>query len=703
MRTIIINISIFQFSQDNNESPCLITDLLQHEDKNGNDVLNYSEFQAAFSHLFTITMVTLDQNLAVNNIQAHVGDNVEIRCDIVGRPTPPPIVWTRWGVNLATINVPNLKVFSDGSLYLTDVQLSLSGNYTCQAEGSNSAIKQVHILSIIVPPVVEVNPKFQWSPLNGVATIDCRFENVLDSRSSIIEWLKNDEVITPSFRTTLSHNSTRLTISDLVRSDTGAYACRVRNHEDTAMSQDISSLLVQNDPISSTIQTDDSKLWVFHGNGVTIYRKGCGGLLHEIDGRDVIPLNGQPLCGNSRLCEWGPSPLFLDGRVYISQPPLSRIIVLSVEGLNVIQLIATDPYPKEMWLIRTASEARIWLLCHGEPLPLDVDDDQSSSLEEITEKKKFDILRSSSPSVSYKDMLEDPGFIWNSPSRDQRRHNRKTIQVIRISDDLSKGEHVIHLQPIDGHFDLVYQLFVPSPSPLQSQHFFSNSRFAYATHWDERTVVKIDMDNFKYVKMVNLAECQPIDAAFTDYGLVIIQCQTPITHQLNGQLILDEVTDAIVSFSPHIKGDRSFISPNQEFVVNIFSNESATGHEMTTIIVQEVSKDGVFFLYDVRTTLPIVNCDFVWKSGNYDAVLASGSSGGREDLLYLSLSDGRVELISGIGRPTGGTHRGMAVSQKDHLGAVTSLESVFVVDFNVNRVQCESPNRHQNPGTLLWT
>jgi hypothetical protein len=58
-------------------------------------------------------------------------------------------------------------------------------------------------------------------------------------------------------------------------------------------------------------------------------------------------------------------------------------------------------------------------------------------------------------------------------------------------------------------------------------------------------------------------------------------------------------------------------------------------------------------LYDVRTTLNIVNCDFVWKNGNYDAVLASGSSN-REDLLYLSLVDGRVELISGIGKPTAG-------------------------------------------------
>ena len=49
----------------------------------------------------------------------------------------------------------------------------------------------------------------------------------------------------------------------------------------------------------------------------------------------------------------------------------------------------------------------------------------------------------------------------------------------------------------------------------------------------------------------------------------------------------------------------------------------------------------------------IVNCNFVWKNGNYDAILASGTSN-REDLLYLSLSEGKVELISGIGRPTGG-------------------------------------------------
>ncbi len=44
------------------------------------------------------------------------------------------------------------------------------------------------------------------------------------------------------------------------------------------------------------------------------------------------------------------------------------------------------------------------------------------------------------------------------------------------------------------------------------------------------------MEQFRYVKTINLADCQPINAVFTDYGLAILQCQTPVTHQLNGNL-----------------------------------------------------------------------------------------------------------------------------------------------------------------------
>ena len=169
------------------------------------------------------------------------------------------------------------------------------------------------------------------------------------------------------------------------------------------------------------------------------------------------------------------------------------------------------------------------------------------------------------------------------------------------------------------------------------------------------------MSQFKYVRTINLADCQPVNAVHTDHGLLIIQCQTPVTHQLNGQLIVDQISDAITAYNAHVRAQKSYLSPNQHFLVNVMHNSSIP--TQTTIIVQRVTRDGLEFLYDVRTSLDIVNCEFVWKNGNYDAILASGTAN-REDLLYLSLSDGRVELITGIGRPTNGlvlfrhVHRG---------------------------------------------
>lgn len=65
----------------------------------------------------------------------------------------------------------------------------------------------------------------------------------------------------------------------------------------------------------------------------------------------------------------------------------------------------------------------------------------------------------------------------------------------------------------------------------------SFNRYAYVTHWNERALVKVDMEQFKYMKTINLVECQPMNAVFTEFGLIILQCQTPVTHQLNGELV----------------------------------------------------------------------------------------------------------------------------------------------------------------------
>lgn len=120
------------------------------------------------------------------------------------------------------------------------------------------------------------------------------------------------------------------------------------------------------------------------------------------------------------------------------------------------------------------------------------------------------------------------------------------------------------------------------------------------------------MEQFKYIQTISLAECQPINVVFTEYGLLIIQCQTPVTHQLNGskilhlrvtdltgnhfisgQLVIDQITNAIITYNEHVKAHRSYLSPNQHFLVNVFHNASSSSPISTTIIVQRVTAQGI--------------------------------------------------------------------------------------------------------------
>lgn len=54
-------------------------------------------------------MVSLEKKLEVAVVQARVGDNVEIKCDVTGSP-PPPIVWRRNGFDLNALNEEEIKV-----------------------------------------------------------------------------------------------------------------------------------------------------------------------------------------------------------------------------------------------------------------------------------------------------------------------------------------------------------------------------------------------------------------------------------------------------------------------------------------------------------------------------------------------------------------------------------------------------------------
>jgi len=93
-----------------------------------------------------LSVVTLEKALEINRISAKVGDNVEIRCDVSGNP-PPPIIWKRYSADLTSLGDEDVRVFSDGSLYLTKIQLVHAGNYTCRAL-RNSEVTQTHVLTV---------------------------------------------------------------------------------------------------------------------------------------------------------------------------------------------------------------------------------------------------------------------------------------------------------------------------------------------------------------------------------------------------------------------------------------------------------------------------------------------------------------------------------------------------------------------------
>lgn len=93
-----------------------------------------------------VSVVSLDKALETNHLSVRVGDNVEIKCDVTGSPVPP-IVWSRNNLDLSTLNEEEMSVFSDGSLYLTKIQLQHAGNYTCHAQ-RNKDVVQTHVLTV---------------------------------------------------------------------------------------------------------------------------------------------------------------------------------------------------------------------------------------------------------------------------------------------------------------------------------------------------------------------------------------------------------------------------------------------------------------------------------------------------------------------------------------------------------------------------
>lgn len=158
-----------------NDSNCTLMDFLLYDDANGDHVLTINEFNDAFHRISEtekpevnviesvqqeiVPKIYLDLSLALNHMSVHVGDNMEIKCDITGASTSS-IIWKRFGFDLSQManetddyddlgrdGNEEVKLMSDGGLYIQNVQMKHAGNYSCQAS-TNGMIVQTHVVYV---------------------------------------------------------------------------------------------------------------------------------------------------------------------------------------------------------------------------------------------------------------------------------------------------------------------------------------------------------------------------------------------------------------------------------------------------------------------------------------------------------------------------------------------------------------------------
>ncbi|XP_015522448.1 follistatin-related protein 5 isoform X1 [Neodiprion lecontei] len=645
---------------------CSLGHMISYDDADKDGRLNINEFYMAFSKLYSqydqcVSVVSLDKSREVNHVSVRVGDNVEIKCDVTGTP-PPPLVWRRHEADVETLAEQEIRVFNDGSLYLKRVQLVHAGNYTCHAL-RNKDVVQTHVVTVHTVPEVRVTPRLQSKRPGEEATMWC---HVVGEPLPRVEWLKNDEPL----RLKEGDDDDDEAVGDDdgddgEDDDSGKYdvvgngtRLVVRNvgYADTGaymcqatsvggLTRDISSLVIQEQP-TPTAASEERRFFSFHEWGISIYEPSACRLYHQIRSSDIIPGTQEYVCGEKSVsCSWGRAINVANRYVYVTQPEKDRILVISKIQMVVVDVVATDKYPVELHYVPTLDQ--VWLLN------------------------------------------------WRS----MRDTGIKTVQVIR--DAAQKRKHrTVHPEPIDGQFDLVKGLYIPGHQEIGHTY-----KYGYVTHTNQRGMYKLDLANMRYTRSVDLApySCVPTNIQFPAlYGFVILQCEEPVTGRATGQLLLDYITDAVLAHKPGLVG-RPLISPDSRHLVTLDRQESGV-----ILVVQEILPSGLKFSFDVKTSLNISDITFYPSQTTHGCDLYASSTD-KEDILFLNLATGKVEMITGVGKamPTilakwGNPNRPIVDSGVFGRYMVSpSSEALFVINGETRTVNCEIGGLVR-PSAVVW-
>ncbi|XP_022800131.1 hemicentin-1-like [Stylophora pistillata] len=171
------------------------------------------------------------------------GTDLRMTCRFNALPPVSEVQWVKDGNVIASnLTAPSNRSRVDIShsnenqaqLLITAVSLGDSGNYTCNVTNNVGSSSNRTSIVIQVMPLIETNP--QADPVNegGNLTLFCN----ASGSSLTISWTKNGSGVIPSedTRIRLSGDNEQLTITNVSRTDNGAYRCVASNNVGKATS-----------------------------------------------------------------------------------------------------------------------------------------------------------------------------------------------------------------------------------------------------------------------------------------------------------------------------------------------------------------------------------------------------------------------------------------------------------------------------------
>nr|XP_020846833.1 follistatin-related protein 4 isoform X3 [Phascolarctos cinereus] len=480
---------------------CSLEDLLRFDDYNNDGSLSLQEFYTTFQ----VVHLSLPEEQRIIVTTVTVGLSTVLTCGIQGA-LRPPIIWERNGITLNFLDLEDINDFGeDDSLYITKVTTIHMGNYTCHAYGYED-LYQTHVLQVNVPPVIRVYPETQAQEPGVSASLKCHAEGIPTPR---ITWLKNGMDVGPKLSKQLSliANGSELHINSVRYEDTGAYTCIAKN--EVGVDEDISSLFIE-DSARKTRLSVGNVFYVFSDDGITIIQPTDCEIRRHIKPSEKIFASYEEICPQmegelTQSCQWASAVNVRNRYIYVSQPVLSRILIIDVQTQKVQQAIGVDSLPAK--LLYDKSHDQVWVLS------------------------------------------------WGNMQKSQPR-----LQVIPEASAGERQQHIIRV-PYEG----VDDFFIP-PTNLVINHirfgFIFNKSNLTVHKIDLETMMLV-----KTISFHNYS-CIPHAMAYTHLGgYFFVQCKKNQTTLASSQVVIDSVTDTVIGPNGDIKG-APHVSPDGHFLVS---------------------------------------------------------------------------------------------------------------------------------------